>query len=125
MAAHAMRRADDRELMAEARHEPERRERRVPDPVGHAQLLDARAHQVRARRGEPADERQRDDRAEAQGGREADLERAGWNSVQSADPQRPGRVADERGVDPQREAEADREHPHRQRQQQQSGERDA
>jgi hypothetical protein len=44
--AHAVRLPDHVELVPEPRHEPEGRERRVADPVRHAQLLHARAHEV-------------------------------------------------------------------------------
>ena len=75
-AAHPVRLADDLELVPEARHEAERRERRVADAVRHPQLLHRCPHDVGPGRREPGDERERDDRREPQAGREADRERA-------------------------------------------------
>ena len=57
--AHPVGGADHRKLVAEPRHEAVRGQRRVADPVGHAQLLHGRAHEVGPRGGEPADQRQR------------------------------------------------------------------
>ena len=72
-AAHAVRLADDVELVPEPRHEPERGQRRVADAVRHAQLLHGRAHEVGPGRRQPGDEGERDDRGEPQRRGEADL----------------------------------------------------
>jgi hypothetical protein len=64
--------ADHVELVPEPRHEAERRQRRVADPVRHAQLLHARPHEVGAGGRQPRDQRERDDRGQSQSRREPD-----------------------------------------------------
>ena len=66
-AAHPMRLADDLELVPEPRHEAEGREGGVADAVRHAQLLHGCPHDVGSGRGEPGDQRERDDRRDAAG----------------------------------------------------------
>ena len=105
---------DHLELMPEPRHEAQRRERRVPDAVGHPQVLHHRAHELGPRRGEARDEREQQQRREAQRRGEAD-EVGGEGELPFADLHehdgcRSTRFVDARRVDPHAEGHAEHEH---------------